>query len=281
VSRVIGTLIGAGVVTVALAELRPGPDWLITLVILLCFPAAALVLANYAVFSVCIASLVVTLLAFTGNPELATAWDRTFYTLGGAFVAFVAYAVWPTWEAASLPDTLAGLAETEGRYASGVLRAWSDPESADRGELQKARLDARLARSNAEAAVTRWLSEPAAGARVSRETVLGYMAAIRSCVQALLTLHAELPAGGPSRPEVIALAGEVERAFQAVAAQVKGSPLTVVFPPLRNEQLALSSRLPVGDGDSTAEMAAVVLAGETDLLVDSIDALGHLVGLGG
>jgi hypothetical protein len=80
---------------------------------------------------------------------------------------------------------------------------------------------------------------------------------------------------------VIALASEVERAFQAVAAQVKGSPLGAVFPALRSEQIALSSRLPVGDGDSTGEMAAVVLAGETDLLVDSIDALGHLVGLVG
>lgn len=279
VSRVVGTLTGAGLVTFALAELRPGPDWLIALVIALCFPAAALVLANYAVFSVFIASLVVTLLAFTGDPELATAWDRTFWTLGGAVVAFVAYAVWPTWEATSLPETLAGLAETEGRYAAGVLRAWANPERADRDGLQRARLDARLARSNAEAAVTRWMSEPEAGTRVSRETVLGYMAAIRSCVQALLTLHAELPAGGPARPEVSELATEVQRAFAAVADRVKGSRPDASLPPLRTEQLELSRHLPVGDGHTTGEMAAVVLAGETDLLVDSIDALGHLVGL--
>ncbi len=281
VSRVVGTLIGAGLVTFLLAELRPGPDWLIGLVIVLCFPAAALVLANYAVFSVCIASLVVTLLAFTGNPELTTASDRTFYTLAGAVLAFVAYALWPTWEATSLRETLAGLAETEARYAAGVLRAWADPERADRGELQKARLDARLARSNADAAVTRWLREPGAGAGagMTRETVLGYMASVRSCVRSLLTLHAELPAGGPGRAGVAQLADQVERALQAVAAQVKGSPSGASFPPLRTEQLALSGRLPVGDGASTGEMAAVVLAGETDLLVDSIDALGHLVGL--
>jgi hypothetical protein len=175
----------------------------------------------------------------------------------------------------------AGLAETEGRYAAGVLRAWADRAQADRGVLQKARFDARLARSNAEAAVTRWLSEPEAGAGVSRETVLGFMAAVRSCGQALLTLHAELPADGPGRPEVAELAGEVERAFDAVAAQVKGAPPGASLPPLRSEQIALTRALPVGDGHSTGAMAAVGLAGETDLLVDSIDQLGHLVGLVG
>ncbi len=281
VSRVVGTLIGAGLVTVALAELRPGADWLIALVIVLCFLATALVLANYAVFSVCIASLVVALLAFTGNPELGTAWDRTFYTLAGAVVAFVAYAVWPTWEGRSLPDTLAALAETEGRYASGVLWAWADPDRADRPGLQKARLEARLARSNAEAAVTRWLSEPPAGSPVTRETVLGFTAAIRSCVQAVLTLHAELPASGPGHPEAGRLADDIEQAFQAIADRVKRSPSGPAFPPLRKEQLALSARTASGRAVSTGPPAAVVLAGETDLLVDSIDGLGHLLGLVG
>ena len=281
ISRVIGTLVGAGLVTLALAELRPGPDWLIAIVVLLCFPATALVLANYAIFSVCIASLVVTLLAFTGNPEVATAGERSIYTLVGAVVALLAYVVWPTWEGTSLPDTLAGLAMTEARYAGGVLRAWADPEHADREGLQRARLDARVARTNAEAAVTRWLGEPRPGAALSREKVLAYMANIRACVQAILALHAELPAKGPGHPGAAVLAVEVERAFAAVADQVKGSPSETALPPLRKEQLALAAGLHVGDGGSAERASAVVLAGETDLLVDSIDALGHLFGLVG
>jgi uncharacterized membrane protein YccC len=281
-SRVAGTLFGAGLVTFVLAELRPTADWLIVLVILLCFPAAALVLANYAVFSVCIASLVVTLLAFTGAPEVATAGDRSVYTLAGAAVAFIAYFAWPTWEATTLPDTLAGLLGTEGRYARLVLEAWSDPPAADRPALQKARLDARLARTNAEAALSRWLAEPEAKVGLRRrETVLGFMASIRSCVQALLALHAELPTGGPGYPQASVLAAGVDQAFALLSDSVKGAPPAAAFPLLRKEQLALTAALPVAGEPSTAPGGLVVLAGETDLLVDSIDAMGHLMGLGG
>lgn len=281
VSRMAGTLVGAGLVTLVLAELRPSADWLTAVVIALCFPATALVLANYALFSVFIASLVVTMLAFTGNPELHTAADRSFYTLVGAVIAFAAYAVWPTWERTSLPETLSGLAATEGRYAGAVLRAWADPATADRGGLQQARLAARLARSNAEAAVTRWLAEPHTGAGPDRATVLGFTAAVRSCVQAVLTLHAELPAGGPGHPAAETLAVDVERAFAAVSDQVKGVPPSCPFPPLRQEQLELAAGLRREDGDSSPDGADLVLAGETDLLVDSVDALGLVTGLGG
>lgn len=281
ISRVVGTLFGAGLVTLALAEIRPSPDWLIVLVVVLCLPATTLVLANYAIYSVCIASLVVTLLAFTGNPELATAGDRSLYTVVGAAIAFLAYFAWPTWEGTSLRETLSDLAATEGRYATGVLRAWADPAGADRTALQRARLDARLARSNAEAAVTRWLNEPAGGASVARETVIGYMAAVRGCVQALLTLHAELPADGSGPAAATRLADEVGAAFTVLAEAVKGAPPGAPFPPLREEQMALAAALHGSGATSSATTAAVVLAGETDLLVDSIDAMGHLLGLVG
>ena len=285
-SRVAGTLVGAGLVTLALAAARPGPDWLIGIVIALCFAATTLVLANYAVFSVCIASLVVTLLAFLGEPELATAGDRSIYTVLGAVLALIAYAAWPTWEATSLPDTLAELASTEGRYASEVLAAWADPAGADRASLQRSRLSARLARSNAEAAVTRWLAEPpgrAVGPHLGRDAVLGYMAAVRSLVQAVLSLHAELPARG-GYPEAAVLAGEVGQALGSVAASVRGTPEAATLPPLRSEQLALTSGLGLGDSDGqpdrpAADGSALVLAGETDLLVNSVNTLAHLVGL--
>ncbi len=286
-ARVLGTLTGAGVVTLLLAETRPGPDWLIAIVIALTFAATALVLANYAVFSVCIASLVVTLLAFTGAPELATAGDRSFYTVVGAVLALIAYALWPTWEATTLADTLAELVETEARYAAAVLAAWASPTAADRAGLQNFRIEARLARSNAEAAVTRWLSEPShltGGRQMGRESVLGYMAAVRSFVQAVLALHAELPRQGAGHPEASVLAADVQRALGAVAATVKGSPSGSGFPYLRAEQLALARSLGLAgvnraDTHMEVEGTALVLAGETDLLVNSVDTLGHLVGL--
>ena len=73
ISRIIGTLVGAGLVTVALAELRPGRFELAVLVLVWCVVANLLLFANYAIYTVCISSLVVTLLAFVGEPELSIA----------------------------------------------------------------------------------------------------------------------------------------------------------------------------------------------------------------
>jgi len=271
-SRVAGTLIGAGLVTLVLAEAHPSPEWLIAITVALYFPAVTLVLANYAAFSVFIASLVVTLLAFAGEPGVAAAGERSIYTVAGAAVALVAYLVWPTWEAKLLPDTLAGLAEIEGLYAQEVLVAWADPPRADRATLQQARIDARLARSNAEAAVARWLSEPQPlpeGNVLTRAVVAGFMTAVRSCVQAVLALHAALPSEGPGCPAASGLGTEVRQAMGAVAAKLRERAAPVTLPPLRREQLALASRAG----------GAPALAGETDLLVNSVNTLAHLVGI--
>src|SRR6202044_3621504 len=100
------------------------------------------------------------LLAFAGEPGLSIAAARSIYTVIGAALALVAYTVWPTWAATSMPDRLADLIVAEGRYAKAVLTAWADPAGADRRSLQQARLDARLARTNAEAVAGRWLAQP-------------------------------------------------------------------------------------------------------------------------
>ena len=84
-SRIVGTLVGAGVVTVAIGEIKPGQAGLTVMVTIFAFGAFSTLLANYAIYSVCIASLVVTLLAFAGQqaPSLAEK-DRTLYTVAGA-----------------------------------------------------------------------------------------------------------------------------------------------------------------------------------------------------
>jgi uncharacterized membrane protein YccC len=267
-SRVLGTLIGAGVVTLILAGLRPSPDALAVIVVVLVFPAVSLVLANYALFSVLIASIVVALLAFIGEPDAATAGDRATYTAVGALVALAAYLLWPTWERARLPEVLAGLVEVEGTYASRVLHAWEEPERADRALLQQARLDARLARTNAEASVTRWLSEPEGSPNgLSRREVLGFMTAVRTCVQAILVLHAALPEAGPGNPGAEHLGVHVEMAARAVARRLRDPSAPLAVPPLRREQLRLAAQPGVPPA----------LAGETDLLVNAVNTLVHVV----
>jgi hypothetical protein len=150
------------------------------------------------------------------------------------------------------------------------LEAWTDPARADRATLQQARLDARLARSNAEAAANRWLLEPPGQQRLPKEQVLGVLAAVATLVRSVLALHAELPEGGPSRPALEPLTEEVRQALDAAAGALRGEGRGTRLPPLRAAQRALLRRL---DGSDP------VLASETDLIVNSVDTLGRLAGL--
>jgi len=279
VARSLGTLVGAALVTAVLAGLRPGPDALIGLTVGLYWAAITLLFANYAAFSICVASLVVALLAFTGQPEVALAADRAVYTLGGGFLALVAYLAWPTWERAVVAERLATLVETDARYGRAVLAAWADPSGPDPARLQRARLEARLARSNAEASVQRWLSEPSSprggnGAGLSPEVARGVLAAVHRYVRGVLALHAALVPSGPPHPEVAELASQVEEALSAVARNLRTGPGHGCLPPLRSTQLALAG----GEGEGRGPSASV-LATESDLIVDAVDTLGHLVGL--
>jgi uncharacterized membrane protein YccC len=277
-SRVAGTLVGAGLVTLLLAEARPGPVWLIAIVIALCVPAVTLVQANYAIFSACIASLVVTLVAFEGQPGIAAAGERSIYTVIGAALALIAYLLWPTWEASSLPDTLARLSEVEGRYARQVLLAWANPSDADRSALQQSRLEARLARTDAEAAVARWAGEPRRDGE--RPIPPGFMASVRMCVRAILGLHAELPSDGTGYPGAVVLAEDTQRALFGVATKLRHPSAEVTLPALREVQVALRSAAAGSAKDDPARLGeSLALAAETDQLVNSVNTLAHLVGI--
>jgi uncharacterized membrane protein YccC len=277
-SRVGGTLAGAGLVTLVLAEARPDPDWLIAIVIVLFVPAVTLVQANYAIYSVVIASLVVTLVAFEGQPGTAAAGERSVYTVIGAALALTAYMLWPTWEASSLPDTLARLSEVEGRYARQVLLAWANPSGADRSALQQSRLEARLARTDAEAAVARWAGEPRQDGE--RPVPPGFIASVRMCVSAILGLHAELPPDGTGYPGAAVLAEDTQRALLGVATKLRNPSAEVTLPALREEQVALRSAAEGAAKDDPTRLGeSLALAAETDRLVNSVNTLAHLVGI--
>ena len=291
-ARSVGTLLGAGLVTLLLAALDPSPAGLIVLTVALYATSVAVLRANYVVYSVGIASLVVALLAFTGSPAPSLAADRAFYTVLGAILALTAYAIWPTWERSRVADRLADLVETDGRYGAALLHAWAEPASADRAALQRLRLAARLARANAEASVDRWLSEPAgrrsaAPGPLHPETAQGILAAVRRYVWAALVLHGQLPSAGPDRPDLHRLAVDVEDAFAAVAAALRTGAAPRRYPPLRATQVStarhlLHSSTKAGGGPTPAPAsvpADMLLVSETDLMVNAIDTLAHLVGV--
>jgi uncharacterized membrane protein YccC len=286
--RSVGTLLGAGLVTLLLAVLAPSSAGLIVLTVALYGASVAVLRANYVIYSVGVASLVVVLLAFTGSPAPSLAADRVFYTLLGAALALAAYAAWPTWERTHVVDRLADLVEIDGRYGAALLHAWADPASADRAALQRLRLAARLARSNAEASVDRWLSEPAGRKPASpnaldAETAQGILAAVRRYVWGALVLHGQLPSAGPTRSDLHRLGDEVEQAMSAVVVALQRGSAPSGYPPLRATQVALAADLrgasPQAAGDPTPTALDMVILSETDLMVNAVDTLAHLVGV--
>ncbi len=287
--RSVGTLLGAGLVTLVLAALAPSAAGLIVLTVALYAASVAVLRANYVIYSVGIASLVVVLLGFTGSPAASLAADRAFYTLLGAALALAAYAAWPTWERTHVVDRLADLVELDGRYGAALLFAWADPAGADRAALQRLRVAARLARSNAEASVDRWLSEPAGRKPASpnaldAETAQGILAAVRRYVWGALVLHGQLPSTGPVRPDLHRLGEEVEAAMAAVVVALRTGSAPTGYPPLRATQVALAAQLrgasPQTVADPTPTAADMVVVSETDLMVNAVDTLAHLVGVG-
>ncbi|MDA8268046.1 MAG: FUSC family protein [Actinomycetota bacterium] len=287
-ARSVGTLLGAGLVTLLLAALAPSPAGLIVLTVALYAASIAVLRANYAIYSVGIASLVVVLLAFTGSPAPSLAADRAFYTLLGAALALAAYAVWPTWERTRVVDRLADLVEIDGRYGAALLHAWADPSSADRTALQRLRLTARLARSNAEASVDRWLSEPVghhAGSphALDAKTAQGILAGVRRYIWGALVLHGQLPSTGPTRPDLDRLGDETEEAMTAVVVALRTGSAPAGYPPLRATQVALAATLMRASAHAAADTGPtpldIVVVSETDLMVNAVDTLAHLVGV--
>ncbi len=290
-ARSVGTVLGAGLATLILAGLRPPHAVLIALTVVLYAVCVATLLANYAIYSVAIASLVVVLLAFTGAPAASLALDRVFYTILGAALALAAYALWPTWERRRVPERLADLVEADGRYGAALLQAWADPAIADRAGLDRLRVAARLARSNAEASVTRWRNEPAGGRPQEQEgfdvdTAQEILVAVRRYVWGALALHGRLPEAGPARPELGALAADVRRALEAIATSLRSGSPAGAYPALRATQAALAEHLTArSDVDEHTEEGSnlhhldTMIVSETDLMVDAVDTLANLGGI--
>jgi uncharacterized membrane protein YccC len=267
---VAGTVLGVAVVTALLAALRPGPGLLVVLTVVLGFGAMSLFRVSFAAFSACVTAVITVLLAFAGLPGFSTVVDRLIDTVAGGVIAMLAYLVWPTWEAVRLRRSLADLLEAQGRYGSVVLRAYADPESRDVDVLRQARLEARLARTNAEASVNRAFAEPRPHRRVDPELALGTVAAIRRYALAILALHGHLPTASPVvTTRLDGLADAMDATLGGLAASLRNGAVYTDRPALRELHRELVAAT---GGDRTT-----VLATETDTVVEAVDSVAELL----
>ncbi|HEX3946107.1 MAG TPA: FUSC family protein, partial [Acidimicrobiales bacterium] len=167
--RAVGTLVGLTLTTLVLAYLKPGSAALAVVTVVASLFAYSLFNANYGAFTVFLTCLTVSLAAFLGLPAVTAISNRAVDNLIAAGLAIVAVAVWPTWVATALPELVASCLRAEHRFVDAVLsvfirvpaeRAGSEPaRSIDEAAIDRLIRDARLARSNAEAAVLRMAAE--------------------------------------------------------------------------------------------------------------------------
>jgi len=113
--------------------------------------------ANYGLFVIAMSGLVVMLLALSGVAPEAVIAARAQNTAIGGFLALAAYALWPSWEKRETPSALAHMIDTYRVYTRAVFEAW---QNESRARFDNVRVEARIARTNAQASVDRMRGEP-------------------------------------------------------------------------------------------------------------------------
>ncbi|MBV8068792.1 MAG: FUSC family protein [Acidobacteriaceae bacterium] len=115
---------------------------------------------NYGIFSVCISGLIVFLIAATGVPPGEVVFERAVNTLAGGLLALVAYALWPTWEKATVSEAIAGMLDATREYFRQVIERFGRDDVIESAALTRKRDEWRRVRTAAEASVDRVAAEP-------------------------------------------------------------------------------------------------------------------------
>jgi uncharacterized membrane protein YccC len=226
-ARVVGTVAGA-LVAAALAATLHDPRLIAGVVFVLAGLAVTARGVHYGVFTFFLTPVFV-LLAQPAPGDWALAGVRVADTLLGGGVALAAgLLLWPTWEATSLPATVADAVEAARAHLALAVRTVTDDAPPAPAALAQARRRAGLAATAGEGALDRLLAEP--GGRRRGAALLALLARTRrlnGAASALAAFGAAPHASGAARllalgTEVDTMLGEI--AASARAGRVPGAP---------------------------------------------------------
>jgi uncharacterized membrane protein YccC len=271
--RIAGTIAGLFLAT-ALFRFLPSS---VTIQILMIFVFTLLLRwvgpANYGIFAVAISALVVYLIAMTGVSPKEVIWARGINTAAGGALALLAYWVWPTWERTRASERIAEMLDAYREYFHTLAESYARRETVSEAELDRVRLNARLARTNLEASIDRLGAEPGTTAeRMSQLNAL--LASSHRLVHAVMALDAGWlhTATVPARAASHTFAADVEKTLTLLAAALRGTRVQLnEFPDLREDYHAL-----VQSGDQKIERYALVNV-EADRIVNSLNTLREQV----
>ncbi|HWC86680.1 MAG TPA: FUSC family protein [Solirubrobacteraceae bacterium] len=269
--RMAGTCVGALLAGLVAVALHPSGWATVAVIGILAWAAYSLFPASFAAGIVFLTAMIVFLLEAVSPSTLATATDRAVDTVVGGALGLLAYTLWPTWSSMTLRQALADLACAHGDYLRAVLVAVAGGRLAEEEELRARARAARLAWTNAEAAIERSLSEPPAR-RLDIAQARDVMTGLRRLVQATHVLRVEFARREeqPPLPELEPLAAALDRALGLIAQTLgTGARTSKALPPLR----ALHREL------ATGSALDPVLETELDEIVDAVNTVGGRLGL--
>jgi uncharacterized membrane protein YccC len=273
--RIAGTIAGL-LVTTAVLYFFPGNmiDEIVLIAVFMFFMRWAGP-ANYGILATAVSAMIVLLLAVYGVPAEQAIWARGINSAAGGALGLIAYAAWPTWERARTGDVLIALLRAYREYFTAVERRYGRQEDMPPQQLDRARQNARTARSNMEASLERLSAEPGVtDAQISRLNAI--LASSHRFAHAVMALEAGLPVTPllPARPELLVLVDGVEKTFELLEAMLSGEHIPVKdFPDLRQAHNRL-----LQEGDPSAARYALVNV-ETDRITNSLNSLREQVSL--
>jgi uncharacterized membrane protein YccC len=272
--RIAGTIAGLLLATAMFHFLPTGKGMEVALIGAFVFLLRWAGPANYGIFGVAISALVVLLVAFTGIAPKDVIWARGINTVAGGVLALVAYAAWPTWERTQVGEMIARLLDAYRAYFSAVLEDVVRSDGASSAHrIDKARLAARVARTNAVASVDRMQAEPGTQAE-EIALLIGMLASSHRFVHSVMSVEAGiLPGARPAvRAEFRAFAADVIATLDGLAAELRRTrPPAQKWPDLREDHRCL-----IQSPGATGEQYALVNV-EADRMTNSLNTLREQV----
>jgi uncharacterized membrane protein YccC len=266
--RLAGT-IGGLILATAVYHALPQSGWTQLLMVgVFVFLLRYLGPANYGAFTVAISGLIVFLLAATGVSPAEVVTIRALNTVAGGLLALLAYAVWPTWERATISDSMASMLEAARLYFRTVADELTSGDRSAGSKLDTERTNWRLKRSAAEASVDRVLSEPG-NSRARTECLQSMLASSHALIHAVMGLEAGLvKSSRKAVPEIFqTFANDVDFTLYYLSGALRGSQFAnKTLPELRQDH----RRLMEAHMDEYVQM-------ETDRLTVSLNTLREQV----
>ncbi|HEY5334624.1 MAG TPA: FUSC family protein [Mycobacteriales bacterium] len=266
VARIGGTAVGVGLASLLAAQLHPRGWDLVLLVSVLAYAALSVLLANYAVFSAFMAATVVFLISVPDPQGTHVALERLIDTGAGGSLAFVAFLLWPAWQGTRLAPLLSNLLGTQAAYVGRALDGLAIPDGVDVAALRRDADRARVARSNVETALQRVDAEPASR-RGDPATARAVLSAATRIVRSAHELAALVSPSVVALPALRPFRRDLVTALETLA----DDPARPI-PDLRAAHDRLANALAPTTGEAAEDARRSFVLGDTDQLVDSVDA---------